>query len=61
MRNWLIGLYIVEFEQNSEDRARYGDRLMPELAKSIKIKGLSETSLKLCRLFYTAILTWIRV
>lgn len=54
LRNWLIGLYIVEFEQNGEDRARYGDRLMPELAKSLKIKGLSETNLKLCRLFYTA-------
>src|SRR5690606_24230596 len=54
VRNWLIGLYIVEFEQNGEDRAKYGERLLPELAASVKIRGLSETNLKLCRLFYMA-------
>ena len=25
-RNWLVGYYIVEFEQNGEDRAKYGDK-----------------------------------
>lgn len=54
VRNWLIGLYIVEFEQKGEDRAKYGERLLPELSESIKIKGLSVTNLKLCRQFYTA-------
>lgn len=49
----MIGLYIVEFEQNGEDRAKYGERLIPELTKSLKIKGISETNLKLCRLFYS--------
>ena len=24
IRNWLIGAYIVEFEQNGKDRAKYG-------------------------------------
>jgi hypothetical protein len=24
IRNWLIGYYIVEFEQNGKDRAEYG-------------------------------------
>ncbi len=24
IRNWLIGFYIVEFEQKGEDRAAYG-------------------------------------
>src|SRR5690606_3908492 len=52
--NCLIGLYIVEFEQKGEDRAKYGERLMPELAASVRIRGLSETNLKLCRLFYMA-------
>ena len=31
-RNWLMGCYIVEFEQNGEDRAAYGEqrvRLVP--------------------------------
>lgn len=54
VRNWLIGLYIVEFEQKGEDRAKYGERLLSELAKSIKIRGLSVTNLRLCRQFYTA-------
>ena len=50
VRNWLIGLSIVEFEQQGEDRAKYGEKLLSDLALSIKIKGLSETNLKLCRL-----------
>ncbi len=28
IRNWLIGYYIVEFEQKGEDRAKYGGRLL---------------------------------
>ena len=27
-RNWLMGCYIVEFEQNGEDRAAYGEQLL---------------------------------
>ena len=27
-RNWLIGYYIVEYEQNGEDRAKYGEQLL---------------------------------
>ena len=30
LRNWLIGAYIVEFEQNGTDRAKYGTRLLPK-------------------------------
>ena len=26
-RNWLVGYYIVEFEQKGEDRAKYGDKI----------------------------------
>ena len=40
IRNWLIGMYIVEFEQNGDNRAQYGVGLMSKLAKSINIKGL---------------------
>lgn len=53
VRNWWIGAYIVEYEQNGEDRAAYGTGLMPRLAKEINIKGLSETNLRICRQFYT--------
>lgn len=52
IRNWLVGFYIVEFEQKGEDRAKYGENLLKELAKSLNIKGLSDTSLKLNRQFY---------
>ncbi|KAA6322327.1 hypothetical protein EZS27_028117 [termite gut metagenome] len=55
IRNWLIGCYIVEFEQNGEDRARYGTRLLEEMAKRIKgkgIKGLDVRTLRSCRTFY---------
>lgn len=52
LRNWLIGYYIVEFEQNGEDRAKYGTQLLKELAKSLNIKGLGETNLKQCRIFF---------
>ena len=51
-RNWLVGYWIVEFEQNGEDRAKYGDKLLSELAKSIGIKGMGITMLSQCRKFY---------
>lgn len=51
-RNWLVGYWIVEFEQNGEDRAKYGERLLFELAKSVGIKGLGATMLSQCRKFY---------
>ena len=32
-RNWLVGYYIVEYEQHGEDRAKYGDKLLKSLAQ----------------------------
>lgn len=52
MRNWLIGFFIVEYEQNGADRAKYGSQLIKNLAKHLNQKGLSETNLKLARQFY---------
>lgn len=52
LRNWLIGYYIVEFEQNGEDRAKYGSKLLKELAHGLKIKGLSAPELSRCRQFF---------
>ncbi len=52
IRNWLIGFHIVEFEQNGEDRARYGQRLVDDLANALNIAGLSGRNLKLFRQFY---------
>lgn len=52
VRNWLIGYYIVEFEQKGEDRAKYGTALITNIAKKIKIKGLTAPELSRCRQFY---------
>lgn len=50
---WLVGCYIVEYEQNGEDRAKYGERLIDELAKRFRgNKTLSKRSLQLYRQFY---------
>ena len=51
-RNWLVGYYIVEFEQNGEDRAKYGDNLLNRLAQSINKKGFSPRRLREYRQFY---------
>lgn len=52
IRNWLVGFYIVEFEQKGEDRAEYGSNLIVRLSKQIKIKGLTSPELSRCRQFY---------
>jgi len=55
IRNWLFGFYIVEYEQNGEDRAKYGSELLKIIADKLRskdIKGLSDRSLRNCRQFY---------
>lgn len=51
-RNWTIGYYIVEFEQNGQDRAEYGSSLLTKLAERLNIKGLDRQMLTSCRIFY---------
>ena len=51
-RNWLIGLYIVEFEQNGEDRAKYGSKLLQKTSERLNSKSLSYRNLRLFRQFY---------
>jgi predicted nuclease of restriction endonuclease-like (RecB) superfamily len=55
IRNWLFGYYIVEFEQQGQDRALYGSHLLTNLANRLKahhIKGCSSSNLKNFRQFY---------
>ena len=52
IRNWMIGYYIVEFEQKGKNRAEYGKNLLGAIADELKIKGLDRTHLNLCRIFY---------
>lgn len=56
-RNWLTGFYIFEFEQNGEDRAKYGEKLLQNISNELKNagqKGYAYRNLKLFRQFYNA-------
>ena len=52
IRNCAIGCYIVEYEQEGRDRAKYGARLLQNLSDKLSIKGLDRSMLNVCRLFY---------
>jgi len=52
IRNWLIGFYIKEYEQNGEDRAKYGEKLLFKLSENLNLKGISERSLRTFRILY---------
>jgi hypothetical protein len=55
LRNWLIGFYLYEYEQQGNDRAAYGERLYKTIAARLKeIKGMSEPRLYLYKDFYLA-------
>ncbi len=54
---WQIGRLIVEDEQNGENRAEYGKRVLEELAKRLTAdfgKGFDASNLRYMRLFYKA-------
>ncbi len=36
LRNWLVGYHIFEYEQNGQDRAAYGEKLLENLSKDLK-------------------------
>lgn len=57
-RNWLNGYYIVHYEQNGSDRAKYGEKLLQKLAERLKMKGFSYRDLRLYRQFF---LTYKRI
>lgn len=57
MANWHTGEYIVEFEQNGETRAKYGDKLLVNLSKDLthlKGRGFSRSNLTYMRKLYIA-------
>lgn len=57
LRNWLVGSYMVEYEQGGLDRATYGQKLYKVVADKLKnlgIKSLGERNLYLCKDFYLA-------
>ena len=53
---WNIGKYIVDFEQQGNVRAKYGEQLLVKLSKDLTAslgKGFSKSNLFNMRLFYT--------
>ncbi|HAN78226.1 MAG TPA: hypothetical protein DCQ31_10880 [Bacteroidales bacterium] len=55
VRNWLIGYYIVEYEQNGEDRAVYGNSVLKKLSIKLKeqrLKNVADGELRKYRAFY---------
>ena len=55
LRNWLIGFYIAEYEQQGKDRAEYGAKLLGRLANELerlKIPRSDQRELRRYRLFY---------
>ena len=40
LRNWLIGLYIEEYERRGVDRQSYGEKLLDQLAESLAQRGV---------------------
>lgn len=57
IRNFLLGRYIVEFEQNGTNRAEYGESLLLELSNALKSslgRGFSVDNLEWMRRFYVA-------
>jgi predicted nuclease of restriction endonuclease-like (RecB) superfamily len=55
LRNWLIGYYIVEYEQRGNDRAEYGAKLLDALARDLRRRigrGFTKRYLEMFRQFY---------
>ena len=54
LRNWLIGYYIVEFEQQGKGRAEYGGKTLKAISDKLSKtgnKGFSDRNLRLFRQF----------
>ena len=52
MCNWLIGYYIVEYEQHGKDRAEYGAKLLKKLEERVNRKGMTRNTFQSARNFY---------
>lgn len=51
IRNWLFGYYIIEFEQQGNDRAQYGSQILTRLSENLKSLGIPSCSVSNLRNF----------
>ncbi len=57
IRNWMIGMYVAEFELRGSDRAKYGERLLDALTAKLakqKVRGCGRRQLYNHAAFYRA-------
>ena len=55
LRNWLIGAFLIEYQQQGADRAEYGTGLLKRVSSDLRERGVSGCSpqmLERARLFY---------
>lgn len=58
LRSWLVGAWIIEYEQNGEDRASYGDALIQRLADELALAGVQGMSRSNLKNFRQLALVW---
>jgi predicted nuclease of restriction endonuclease-like (RecB) superfamily len=61
LRNWIIGCYICEYEQNGLDRAVYGEKLLERLAEKIQQHGLRRSDARELRRYRHLYLTYPQI
>jgi hypothetical protein len=59
--NWLIGLYIAEYEQQGSDRAQYGDTLIERLSDRLIVAGVSRAEARELRRYRQFYLTYPQI
>ncbi len=55
LRNWAIGCHILEYEQNGEERAKYGENMLDNLTTRLRSEGMNRVAareLRRYRRFY---------
>ncbi len=61
LRNWLIGYYIAEYEQQGTDRAQYGDKLIEQLAERLGETDISRVEARELRRYRQFYLTYPQI
>ena len=61
LRNWLIGCYIAEYEQQGTDRAQYGYKLIERLSERLIQAGVSRAEARELRRYRQFYLTYPQI
>ena len=61
LRNWLIGLYLHEFEQQGTDRAAYGTELLERVSERLVRDGLDRAAVRELRRYRQFYLTYPQI